>query len=127
MIDLYTWPTPNGHKMHIMLEETGLDYKVIPIDIGAGDHRPGAMVVGRDAVVRFPGNHEYRQAVVGFLMQHMNAEILFRVGVVIFGFQPGFIGRQALGEGSEAIENLTLIDGLRGDAPEVRDKIIHAV
>jgi GSH-dependent disulfide-bond oxidoreductase len=37
MIDLYTWPTPNGHKIHIMLEETGLAYKVIPIDIGAGD------------------------------------------------------------------------------------------
>ena len=37
MIDLYTWPTPNGHKMHIMLEEVGLEYKVIPIDIGAGD------------------------------------------------------------------------------------------
>ena len=37
MIDLYTWPTPNGHKIHIMLEETGLSYKVIPIDIGAGD------------------------------------------------------------------------------------------
>ena len=37
MIDLYTWPTPNGHKLHIMLEETGLDYTVIPIDIGAGD------------------------------------------------------------------------------------------
>ena len=37
MIDLYTWPTPNGHKIHIMLEETGLDYKVIPIDIGRGD------------------------------------------------------------------------------------------
>ena len=37
MIDLYTWPTPNGHKMHIMLEELGLDYKIIPIDIGAGD------------------------------------------------------------------------------------------
>jgi len=37
MIDLYTWPTPNGHKMHIMLEEVGLDYKAIPIDIGAGD------------------------------------------------------------------------------------------
>ncbi len=37
MIDLYTWPTPNGHKIHIMLEETGLDYTVIPIDIGAGD------------------------------------------------------------------------------------------
>jgi len=37
MIDLYTWPTPNGHKIHIMLEETGTPYKVIPIDIGAGD------------------------------------------------------------------------------------------
>jgi GST-like protein len=37
MIELYTWPTPNGHKVHIMLEETGTPYKVIPIDIGAGD------------------------------------------------------------------------------------------
>jgi GST-like protein len=37
MIDLYTWPTPNGHKIHIMLEETGLPYRVIPVDIGAGD------------------------------------------------------------------------------------------
>jgi len=37
MIDLYTWPTPNGHKIHIMLEETGLPYNVHPIDIGAGD------------------------------------------------------------------------------------------
>jgi len=37
MIDLYSWPTPNGHKIHIMLEECGLDYRVTPIDIGAGD------------------------------------------------------------------------------------------
>ena len=37
MIDLYTWPTPNGHKIHIMLEELELAYNVIPIDIGAGD------------------------------------------------------------------------------------------
>jgi GST-like protein len=37
MIELYTWPTPNGHKVHIMLEETGLPYNVHPIDIGAGD------------------------------------------------------------------------------------------
>jgi GST-like protein len=36
MIDLYSWPTPNGHKIHIMLEETGLPYKVHGIDIGAG-------------------------------------------------------------------------------------------
>lgn len=37
MIELYTWPTPNGHKVHIMLEETGTPYHVIPVDIGAGD------------------------------------------------------------------------------------------
>ncbi len=37
MIDLYTWPTPNGHKIHIMLEECGLPYRVHPIDIQAGD------------------------------------------------------------------------------------------
>jgi len=37
MIDVYTWPTPNGHKVHIMLEETGLDYRVCPVDIGAGE------------------------------------------------------------------------------------------
>ena len=37
MIDLYYWTTPNGHKITLMLEETGLEYNVIPIDIGAGD------------------------------------------------------------------------------------------
>ena len=36
-IGLYTWPTPNGHKIHIMLEETGTPYRVIPIDIGKGE------------------------------------------------------------------------------------------
>ena len=37
MIDVYTWPTPNGHKVHIMLEECGLPYTVHAVDIGAGD------------------------------------------------------------------------------------------
>ena len=37
MIDLYTWPTPNGHKIHIMLEECKLPYRVHAINIGAGD------------------------------------------------------------------------------------------
>ena len=36
MIDVYTWPTPNGHKVHVMLEECGLPYKVHAIDIGRG-------------------------------------------------------------------------------------------
>jgi GST-like protein len=37
MIELYTWPTPNGHKVHIMLEETGLPYAVHPVNIQKGD------------------------------------------------------------------------------------------
>jgi GSH-dependent disulfide-bond oxidoreductase len=37
MIDVFSWPTPNGHKVHIMLEECGLPYRAIPVDIGAGD------------------------------------------------------------------------------------------
>src|ERR1700730_453730 len=37
MLEVWTWPTPNGHKVHIALEELGLEYKVIPINIGAGD------------------------------------------------------------------------------------------
>ena len=35
-IDVWSWPTPNGHKVHIALEELGLPYNVVPIDIGAG-------------------------------------------------------------------------------------------
>jgi len=37
MIEVYSWATPNGHKVHIMLEECGLPYRVVPVDIGAGD------------------------------------------------------------------------------------------
>ncbi|MGD1933650.1 MAG: glutathione S-transferase N-terminal domain-containing protein, partial [Candidatus Phaeomarinobacter sp.] len=36
MIDLYTWTTPNGRKVSIMLEETGLEYTTHPVDIGNG-------------------------------------------------------------------------------------------
>ena len=37
MIEVYSWATPNGHKVHIMLEECGLPYRAIPVNIGAGD------------------------------------------------------------------------------------------
>ncbi|TRW15188.1 glutathione S-transferase N-terminal domain-containing protein [Glacieibacterium frigidum] len=36
MIDLYYWPTPNGHKITMMLEECGFDYRIHPVDIGKG-------------------------------------------------------------------------------------------
>lgn len=37
MIDLYYWTTPNGHKITLFLEETGLPYRIFPINIGNGD------------------------------------------------------------------------------------------
>jgi GST-like protein len=52
LIDLYTWTTPNGRKASIMLEETGLPYRVMPIDITSGEQTaeefveisPGGMI-----------------------------------------------------------------------------------
>lgn len=37
MIDLYFWATPNGYKPRLFLEETGLEHRIVPVDIGAGD------------------------------------------------------------------------------------------
>ncbi|AMM18614.1 glutathione S-transferase (plasmid) [Burkholderia sp. PAMC 28687] len=37
MIELYYWPTPNGHKITMLLEEAGLDYRIHSVDISAGD------------------------------------------------------------------------------------------
>ena len=36
MIDLHYWPTPNGHKITLLLEEAGLAYRIVPVDIGNG-------------------------------------------------------------------------------------------
>ena len=46
MIDLYSWPTPNGHKIHIMLEECGLPYRVHPVNISANEQfRPEFLAI----------------------------------------------------------------------------------
>lgn len=37
MLELYYWPTPNGHKITIFLEEANLEYRIVPVDISAGD------------------------------------------------------------------------------------------
>ncbi len=37
MLDLYYWPTPNGHKITIFLEEAGLAYRIMPVNIGRGE------------------------------------------------------------------------------------------
>lgn len=45
-IELWSWPTPNGHKVHIALEELALPYTVVPVDIGAGEQfRPEFLAI----------------------------------------------------------------------------------
>jgi GST-like protein len=45
-IQVWTWPTPNGHKVHILLEELGLPYEVVPVAIGKGDQfRPEFLAI----------------------------------------------------------------------------------
>ena len=46
MIELYYWPTPNGHKVTMLLEEAGLEYAIHPVDISAGDQfRPDFLAI----------------------------------------------------------------------------------
>ena len=49
MIEVYSWATPNGHKVHVMLEECGLAYRAIPVDIGAGDQfKPDFLAISQN-------------------------------------------------------------------------------
>ncbi len=46
MIDLYYWPTPNGHKITMFLEETGLPYRIVAVNLGAGEQfRPEFLAI----------------------------------------------------------------------------------
>jgi GST-like protein len=46
MIELHYWPTPNGHKITLLLEETGLPYQIVPVDIGRGEQfRPEFLAI----------------------------------------------------------------------------------
>ena len=45
-IQVWTWPTPNGHKVHILLEELGVPYEVVPVAIGKGEQfRPEFLAI----------------------------------------------------------------------------------
>ncbi len=78
MIDLYTWPTPNGRKIHIMLEETGLPYSVHALNTRAGDQfKPAFLqinpnnkipaIVDRDG----PGNHPFALSESGAILIYL--------------------------------------------------------
>lgn len=59
MIDLYYWPTPNGHKITLFLEEVGLPYRIVPIDIGRGDQfRPEFLTIAPNNRIPAIVDHE---------------------------------------------------------------------
>lgn len=59
MIDLYTWSTPNGRKVSIMLEELALPYKVIAVDISKGEqHAPAFLKIAPNSKIPAIVDHE---------------------------------------------------------------------
>jgi GST-like protein len=59
MIDLYTWATPNGRKVSILLEELGVDYTVFPVNIGAGEqHKPAFFEISANNKIPAIVDHE---------------------------------------------------------------------
>lgn len=61
MIDLYYWTTPNGHKITMILEETGLEYRIHPIDIGKGQQfQPHFLAVSPNNRIPAIVDHEPR-------------------------------------------------------------------
>ena len=59
MIDLYYWTTPNGHKVAMFLEEAGLAYRILPIDIGKGEQfEPGFLAVSPNNRIPAIVDHE---------------------------------------------------------------------
>lgn len=59
MIELYTWSTPNGRKVSIMLEELGVNYTVFPVDIGEGDqHKPAFLKISPNSKIPAIVDHQ---------------------------------------------------------------------
>ncbi len=71
LIDLYTWSTPNGRKVSIMLEETGLPYKAIPIDITSGEQHD-------DKFVKIAPNHK-----IPAIVDHKEGITLMESGAIL--------------------------------------------
>ena len=71
MIDLYTWSTPNGRKVSIALEEMGLSYKAIPVDIGKDEQfKPDFLKIS-------PNNR------IPAIVDHDNGLALFESGAIL--------------------------------------------
>jgi len=80
MIELYTWSTPNGRKVSVMLEECGLAYNVHRINIGAGDQfAPGYVAIIQrqdpfDRRSRRPGGKSIQMMESGAILVYLAAK-----------------------------------------------------
>ena len=82
MIDLHYWPTPNGHKITMFLEESGLDYRIVPVNITAGDQfRPEFLRIS-------PNNR------MPAIVDQAPADGGEPISVFEFGSDPRLLGRQ---------------------------------
>ncbi len=78
MIDLYTWPTPNGQKAQIMLEEVGVPYRVIPIDITQGEQfAPGYLALNPNNKVPTIVDHDGRGTTRPFTVFESGAILIY--------------------------------------------------
>jgi GST-like protein len=67
MIDLYYWPTPNGHKIALFLEEANLPYKIIPVNIGKGEQfRPEFLAISPNNRIPAIVDHDSPQPISVF-------------------------------------------------------------
>ena len=65
MIDLYTWTTPNGRKISIMLEEIGVPYRAVAVDIGAGEQlEPAFLKISPNGKIPAIVDHDTRTAMM---------------------------------------------------------------
>ncbi|GAB5470337.1 MAG: glutathione S-transferase N-terminal domain-containing protein [Rhodospirillales bacterium] len=107
MIDFYYWPTPNGWKVAICLEELGVDYRMIPVDIGAGDQfKPDFLKISPNNRMPAIVDHEGRDGPVSVFE---SGAILFYLAEKTGRFMPS----DALGR-KEALEWLFWQTGNQG-------------
>ena len=76
MIELYYWPTPNGHKITLFLEECGLDYTIEPVNISAGDQF-------KPEFLAFSPNNRMPAVVDRAPVDHREAVTVFESGAIL--------------------------------------------
>jgi GSH-dependent disulfide-bond oxidoreductase len=79
MIDLYYWTTPNGHKITIILEETGVRYKIVPVNISRGDQfKPEFLAISPNNRIPAIVDHEPKDGGRPIMVFESGAILLYR-------------------------------------------------